>query len=157
MERQNTWTRKARAQRTTALQAQSVARARRVLRDGPNAPELYHYATASALSTMAGTQKALIGSTGAVLLAFVAFGVYTWVRVLQVIPYSTSCATTLVQISHQSAAVRPFFLGALAIGIVVFEFSRRQLRRSWRFAYLITLGFGAALLVAPWVVDWFYS
>jgi hypothetical protein len=106
---------------------------------------------------MAGTQKALIGSTGALLLAFVVFGIYTWVRVLQVIPYSTSCATTLVQISQQSAAVRPFFIGAFVIGVGVFEFSRRQLPRGWRFAFLITLGFGAALLVAPWVVDLFYS
>jgi len=48
MERQNIWTRKARAQRTTALQAPSVARARRVLRAGPDAPELCLW-TANAL------------------------------------------------------------------------------------------------------------
>jgi len=111
----------------------------------------------SALGNMTVTQKALIASTAALLLAFIAFGVYTWVRVLQVNPYSTSCATTLVQISQQSTAVRPFFIGALVGGAGVFEFSGRQLARGWRFAYLVTLGFGTALLVVPWIVDLFIS
>ena len=106
---------------------------------------------------MSSTQKALTGGTGVLLLAFVVFGIYTWVRVLQVIPHSSSCPTTLIQISQQSAMVRPFFIGALLVGAGVFEFSRGQLPRGWRFAYLITLGFGAALLVAPWLVDLVYS
>jgi hypothetical protein len=103
------------------------------------------------------TQKAVVGSTGVLLLAFVAFGIFTWMRVLQVIPYSSSCATTLIQISQQSAMVRPFFIGAFVVGVVALEFSRRGLPKSLRFAYLITLGLGAALLVAPWLVDLVYS
>jgi hypothetical protein len=106
---------------------------------------------------MSSTQKAFVGSTGLLLLAFVAFGIFTWVRVLQVIPYSSSCATTLIQISQQSAMVRPFFIGVFVVGAVAFEFSRRGLPKSLRFAYLIMLGLGAALLVAPWRVDLVYS
>jgi hypothetical protein len=102
---------------------------------------------------MSGPQKALTGSTGALLLAFVAFGAYTWLRVLQVLPHSTSCITTLVEISKQSAAVRPFFIRAFIVSAGVFEFTRRQLPTGWRVAYLITLGLGAALLVAPWIVS----
>jgi hypothetical protein len=94
-------------------------------------------------------------STGLLLAAFVAYGVYTWIRVIQVIPYSSSCLTTLVQISDQSARIRPFFIGSFVIGIVIFELSRRQLSKGWRFAYLVTLGAGAALLVAPWLIDLF--
>jgi hypothetical protein len=63
----------------------------------------------------------------------------------------------LVQISQQSAAARPFFIGAFVAGVAVFELSCRQVLRGWRFVYLITLGFGAALLVAPWIVGLFYS
>jgi hypothetical protein len=106
---------------------------------------------------MSTAQKTLVGSTGVLLLAFVAFGIYTWVRVIQVIPYSSSCATTLVRISQQSAMVRPFFIGAFVLSVAAFEFARRGLPRGLRFAYLITLGLGAALLVAPWVVDLVYS
>jgi hypothetical protein len=58
---------------------------------------------------MSSTQKTLVGSMAVLLMAFVVFGVFTWVRVLQVIPYSSSCATTLVQISRQSAAAVHFF------------------------------------------------
>jgi hypothetical protein len=99
-----------------------------------------------------GRQKVLIAGSGVLLAAFVAYGVYTWVRVIEMIPYSSSCATTLFQISQRSAMVRPFFLGAFAIGAVVFELSRRQLPGRWRIAYLVTLGLGAALIVAPWLV-----
>ena len=106
---------------------------------------------------MNSTQKTLMGSTGVLLLAFVVFGIYTWVRVIQVIPYSSSCATTLVQISQQSAMVRPFFIGAFVLSLGAFEFFRRGLPRGVRFAYLLTLGLGAALLVAPWIVDLVYS
>lgn len=106
---------------------------------------------------MSGAQNTLVGSTGILLLAFVAFGVFTWVRVLQVIPYSSSCATTLVQISQQSAMARPLFIGVFVLNVVAFEFARRGLPRGLRFAYLITLGLGAALLVAPWIVDLVYS
>jgi hypothetical protein len=106
---------------------------------------------------MTGAQKALIGCAGTLLMAFVVFGIYTWVRVIETIPYSSSCATTLVQISRQSAMARPFFLGSFIIGVVAFELSRRQLSKSWRYIYLITLGLGAALLIAPWLVDLFYS
>lgn len=106
---------------------------------------------------MSSTQKALVGSTGLLLLAFVAFGIFTWVRVLQVVPYSSSCVTTLVEISQQSAMVRPFFIGTLVGGVAAFEFSRRGLPKGLRFLYLITLGLGAALLVAPWLVDFYYS
>jgi hypothetical protein len=77
--------------------------------------------------------------------------------VLQVIPYSSSCPTTLIQISQQSAVVRPFFIGSLIVGIGAFEFSRRDLPKRLRFAYLITLGLGTALLVAPWIVHLVYS
>jgi len=101
---------------------------------------------------MSTTQKTLVGSTGVFLLAFIVFGIYTWVRVIQVISYSSSCATTLVQISQQSANVRPFFIGAFVVSIATFEFSRRGLPKGLRFAYLITLGLAAALLVAPWIV-----
>ncbi len=106
---------------------------------------------------MSSTLKALVGSTGVLLLAFVAFGIFTWIRVLQVIPCSSCFATTLMQISQQSAMVRPFFIGAFVVGVAAFEFSRRGLPKSLRFAYLITLGLGAALLVAPWLVDLVYS
>ena len=91
------------------------------------------------------------------LMAFVAFGVFTWVRVLQVIPDSSSCATTLVQISRQSAAVRPFFLGVFIISAVVFEFSRRQFPTAWRYVFLVTLGLAAALIVIPWLVSMIYT
>lgn len=106
---------------------------------------------------MSGTQKTLVGSTGVLLLAFIVFGVVTWIRVLHVIPYSSSCATTLIQISRQSAMVRPFFIGALALSVAAFEFSRHGLPGGLRFAYLVLFGLGAALLVAPWIVDLFYS
>jgi hypothetical protein len=106
---------------------------------------------------MSSTQKAVVGSIGVLLLAFVAFGIFTWIRVLQVIPYSSSCATTLIQISQQSATVRPFFIGAFILGAVAFKISRRALPRGLRLAYLIILGLGAALLVAPWLVDLVYS
>ena len=88
-----------------------------------------------------------------VLMGFVVFGIYIWVRVIQVIPYSSSCATTLVQISQRSAAARPVFLGVFVISVVVFELSRRTLSRPWRFAYLGTLGLGAGLIVMPWLVS----
>ena len=106
---------------------------------------------------MSTAQKTLVGSTGVLLLAFVVFGIFTWIRVLQVIPYSSSCATTLVRISQQSAMVRPFFIGAFVISVAAFEFSRRDLPRVLRFAYVTALGLGAALLVAPWIVDLVYS
>ena len=106
---------------------------------------------------MSSTQKTLVGSTGVLLLAFVAFGIFTWVRVIQVIPYSSSCATTLIQISRQSAMIRPFFIGVFVVAVAAFEFSRRGLPKGLRFAYLITLGLGAALLVVPWLVDLVYS
>ena len=106
---------------------------------------------------MSNTQKALVCVSGTLLMALVAFGVYSWMRVLQTIPYSSSCATTLVQISKQSAIMRPFLLGAFILCGVTLEFSLRQLRRGWRFAYVGTLGLGAALLVAPWIVDLFCS
>ena len=96
-------------------------------------------------------------SNGVLLVVFVANGIYTWIRVLKVIPYSSNCMTTLVQISQQSAMVRPFFLGVLVFGVVAFELFRHQLPKGWRFAYPVLLGFGAALLVAPWLVDLFYS
>jgi hypothetical protein len=38
---------------------------------------------------MTGIQKALIGSAGTLLMAFVVFGIYPWVRVIEVIPYSS--------------------------------------------------------------------
>jgi len=98
-----------------------------------------------------------LGAPGVLLLAFVAFCVFTWVRVLQVIPYSSSCATTLIQISQQNAMVRPLFIGAFVVGVVAFELSRRGLPKSLRVGYLLTLGVGAALLVAPWLVDLVYS
>jgi hypothetical protein len=101
-------------------------------------------------------QKTLVGSTGVSLLAFVVFGIYTWVRVIQVIPYSSSCTTNLVQISQQSATVRPFFIGAFVLGVVAFEFSRRALPNGLRFAYVLVLGLGSALMVAPWIVDLVY-
>lgn len=106
---------------------------------------------------MTSTQKAVLGATGVLLLGFVVFGIYTWIRVLQVIPYSSNCATTLVQISQQSSKVQPFFLVSLLVSAAVFEFSHRKLPRGWRFAYLITLGLGVALLVAPWLVASIYS
>jgi len=106
---------------------------------------------------MSSTQKTLVVSTGVLLLAFVLFGVITWIRVLQVIPYSSSCATTLIRISQQSAMVRPFFIGAFVLSLAAFEFSRRSLPKGLRLAYLITRGLGAALLVAPWIVDLVYS
>ena|ERR1035437_366710 len=106
---------------------------------------------------MSSTQKTLVGSMAVLLMAFVVFGVFTWVRVLQVIPYSSSCATTLVQISRQSAAVRPFFLGAFIISTFVFEFSRRQLPRVWRYVFLVTLGLAAGLIVIPWLVSMIYA
>lgn len=106
---------------------------------------------------MSSTKKVLVGSTGVLLLAFVAFSIFTWVRVLQVIPYSSSCVTTLIQISQQSAMIRPFFIGAFVVSVAAFESSRRGLPRALRFAYLITLGIGAALLVAPWLVDLVYA
>ena len=112
--------------------------------------------TSDALDDMSTAQKTLVGSTGVLVLAFVVFGVFTWVRVLQVIPYSSSCATTLVQISQQTAMVRPFFIGSFVLSVVAFGFTRRGLPRGLRFAYLITLGIGAALLVAPWIVDLAY-
>jgi hypothetical protein len=103
-----------------------------------------------------GPQKVLIAGSGVVLAAFVAYGVYTWVRVIEVIPGSSSCATTLFQISQRSAMVRPFFLGAFAIGAAVFELSRRQLPGGWRIAYLVILGLATALIVAPWLVGLVY-
>src|SRR5215472_3170744 len=48
---------------------------------------------------MSSTQKTLVGSLGVLLLAFVVFGVFTWIRVIQVTPYSSSCPTTLIEIS----------------------------------------------------------
>jgi hypothetical protein len=99
-----------------------------------------------------GRQKVLIVGSGVLLAAFVTYGVYSWVRVIEVIPYSSSCVATLVQISQRSAMVRPFFLGVFALGAVVFELSRRQLPGRWRIAYLLILGLGAALIVAPWLV-----
>src|SRR5574342_40582 len=102
---------------------------------------------------MSSTQKISVGGTGVLLLAFVVFGIFTRIRVIQVIPYSSSCATTLVHISQQSAMVRPFFIGVLVLSVAAFEFARRGLPRGLRFAYLITLGLGAALLVAPRIVD----
>jgi hypothetical protein len=101
---------------------------------------------------MSGIQKTLAGSTGALLLAFVVHGILTWIRVLQVIQYSSSCATTLIQITQESATVRPFFVGAFTLCMAAFEFSRRGLPKGLRFAWLFTLGFGAALLVMPWIV-----
>jgi len=92
-------------------------------------------------------------STGLLLAAFVGYGIYSWIRVLQTIPYSSNCITTLVEISQRSAGVRPFFIGALLVGAVTFELARRELARGWRFAYLITVGLAAALLVVPWLVD----
>lgn len=106
---------------------------------------------------MNSTQKAFLGGSGVLVLSFDVFGVFTWIRVLHVIPDSSSCASTLIQISQQSATVRPFFIGAFVLGVAVFEFSRRALPRGLRFAYLLTLGLGAALLVAPWLVDLVYS
>ncbi|HXT41038.1 MAG TPA: hypothetical protein VN887_13590 [Candidatus Angelobacter sp.] len=106
---------------------------------------------------MSSTQKAVVGSTGILLLSFVTFGIVTWVRVLRVIPYSSGCATTLIQISQHSAMVRPFFVGAFVVGVVAFQFSRRGLPKGLRFAYLITLGLGAALSIAPWMVYLVYS
>jgi hypothetical protein len=89
------------------------------------------------------------------LTGFCAYSIYTWIRVIEVIPYSSSCVTTLVQISRQSAMVRPFFVCSFIIGVVVFELSRRWLPARWRSVYLIVLGVGAALLFAPWLVDLF--
>jgi len=51
----------------------------------------------------------------------------------------------------------PLFIGAFVVSVGAFEFSRRGLPKGLRFAYLITLGLGAALLVAPWLVDLIYS
>src|SRR6266536_632072 len=102
---------------------------------------------------MSSTQKAVVGSTGVLFLAFVTFGIITWIRVLQVIPYSSSCATTLIQISQQTAMIGPFFIGAFVVGVVAFEFSLRGLPKGLRFAYLITLGLEAAFLLAHWLVD----
>jgi hypothetical protein len=102
---------------------------------------------------MTGSQKMLIGTTGTLLMAFIVFGICTWIRVVESIPYSTGCATTLVQISRQSATARLFFLGVFVIGVVVFELSRRQFSTSWRFVYLVILGLAAALLVAPRLID----
>ena len=102
-------------------------------------------------------QKALIGASGSLLLGFVVFGIYLQIRVLQVIPYSSNCATTLLHISQQSAKVQPFFLVSLIISAAIFEFSHRKLPRSWRLAYLITLGLGVALMVLPWLVASIYS
>lgn len=102
-------------------------------------------------------QKTIIVSTGVLLLAFVVFGLYTWVRVVQVIPYSTNCATTLIQISQQSATIRPYFISAFVITLVAFEFSRPALPKRLRYAYLITLGLGAALLVVPWLIKLTFS
>lgn len=106
---------------------------------------------------MNGGRKVLIAGSGVLLATFVAYGVYTWVRVIEVIPYSSSCATTLIQISQRSAMARPYFLGAFVIGAVVFELSRRQLPGGWRIAYLVTLGLATALIVAPWLVGLAYS
>jgi hypothetical protein len=101
--------------------------------------------------------KTLVSSMAVLLMAFVIFGLVTWVRVLQVIPYSSSCATTLVQISRQSAAVRPFFLAAFIISVFVFESSRRKLPRSWRYGFLVTLGLAAGLIIIPWLVSVIYA
>jgi len=107
---------------------------------------------------MSSTQKTLVGSLGVLLLAFVVFGVFTWIRVIQVTPYSSSCPTTLIEISQRSSMVRPFFIGTFVFSIAAFEFARRRgLPKGLRFAYLVTLGLGAALLVAPWIVRLVYS
>jgi hypothetical protein len=101
---------------------------------------------------MTATQKALIGSTGALLIAFVVFDVHMWVRYTQAIPFSWNCTFSLARIGREHVAVYPFYFVAFAIGVCVFEFSRRQMPRSWRFAYLLVLGFGAASLILPWIV-----
>ncbi|MBI1177018.1 hypothetical protein GC207_06215 [bacterium] len=106
---------------------------------------------------MCSKQKMLVGSTGILLLGFVVSGIFTWIRVILVIPYSSSCATTLIQISQQSAMVRPFFLGAFVLSVAAYQFSRHGLRRGLRFAYLAIIGLGAALLVAPWIVELVHS
>jgi len=105
---------------------------------------------------ISGIKKTVVGVSALLLMAFICFGIYTWVRTVRTIPYSSNCLTKLVQISRQSSAVRPFFIGAFLVNVVVFESISRQIRGSWRLAYLILLGFGAALLVAPWIVNFFY-
>src|SRR5262245_2076478 len=98
-------------------------------------------------------RKALIGTTGALLFGFVVFGIYTWARVLRVIPYSSSCVTTLVEISRRTAVMLPFFACALLAAAAAFECCRQQLPTSWRFTYVALLGFGVALFVIPWLVS----
>jgi hypothetical protein len=104
---------------------------------------------------MTGIQRTLVLGTNFILGAFGAYGIYTWVRVLEVIPYSSGSATTLVQISQRSAMVRPFFLAAFAICAVTFELSYRRMPKGWRIAYIVPLGIGMALIVAPWLVGLF--
>jgi hypothetical protein len=97
--------------------------------------------------------KALLGGMVALLMAFVVFHIYTWWRVIEIIPASSSGPTTLVRIARETAMVRPFFLGTFVITLASFELFRRRLNTGWRIAYLITLGLSTALLVAPWLVD----
>jgi len=105
---------------------------------------------------MGNVQKTLVASIIFMLMAFVVFDVLTWVHVLRTIAYSPDCLTGLVHLSRQSAAVRPFFLGAFAVSVVVFELSCRQLPKAWRYIFLVAVGLAAGLVVIPWLVRMIY-
>ena len=89
-------------------------------------------------------------------MAFVVFGVLNWVHTLQTMACSPDCLTGLLQLSRQSAAVRPFFLAAFAASVLVFELSRHQLSKAWRYIFLVAVGLAAGLVVMPWLVRMFY-
>lgn len=106
---------------------------------------------------MTNAHRAVIAGTGILLAAFVVYGVYTWVQVIEVIPASYNCLTTLARISDQNAAVRPLFWTAFIISTIVYGLFCRRLYIGWRVVYLIVLGLGSALIVAPWLVGLFQS
>ena len=99
----------------------------------------------------------LLAFTGTLLLAFVAFSAFTWVRVLEAAPHSSGCASSLVRIAQQSEMVRPYFLGTFVVGTITFGLSRQSMGFGSRFFYLVVLGCGAGLLIMPWLVALFFA
>jgi uncharacterized membrane protein len=87
------------------------------------------------------------GSCLVVAGSLVGHALYMWYRNVEVIPYSTSCITSLVRFSAISAQTHEYLAPALIASIATFELGRRHFTNTWRLAYLLLAGLGVALFV----------
>lgn len=93
------------------------------------------------------------GLVGVPLCAITAYAYYYWYQELGARGFGYIYNAMVLYVPFRRAQI---CLGlALVAGLLTFELTHKHLSRTWRYGYVIVLGFGAALFVVGWIVSAF--